>query len=371
MRRVLVVERRLPHYRVAFFEGLRSALDDGGIELTLALGTPTKAEEAQRDEEEVDWAVRLPTRYAVGGRVCWLPFATEGFDLVIVSQENRFIYHQWLLRPWRRFRVAMMGHGANLAATRYAPSEVFKRWMTRHADWWFAYTEMSRGLLERAGCPTERITVFNNAIDTRGIRRQCAEVSASEIAQLRSAMSLSTGRTGVFIGSLYPQKRLSFLIEAASAIHARLPDFALVVAGDGPDRDLVRAAAARHPWIKWIGPVRGRAKVILMCAADVMLMPYAIGLSILDGFAAGLPICAVAAPGHGPELHYLNPGRNGLQTAPRVSAYAEAVAALLCDADRLSSFKRAALDSAAALSIEDMTKRFAEGIREALDAPRR
>ena len=371
MRRVLVVQRRMPHYRIAFFEALRTALEADGIALTLAVGVPTQAEQAKHDEAQLEGAVRLSTRYAMGGRICWLPFKTKGFDLVIVSQENRFLYHLWALRPWRQFRVAMMGHGANLAAARCAPPEIFKRWVTRRADWWFAYTELSRDVLQRAGCPIERITVFNNAIDTRSVRRQCAEVSELEVAQLRNDLSARAGKTAVFIGSLYAQKQLDFLIEAANEIHARVPDFVLVIAGDGPDRAIVQSAAQRHAWVKWAGPVRGHAKAVLMSAADVMLMPHAMGLSILDGFAAGLPICATSAPGHGPELHYLRAGANGLQTDPEVATYAQAVSALLCDPDRLSAFKRAAIDTADELSLEDMTKRFAVGIREALDAPRR
>ena len=48
-------------------------------------------------------------------------------------------------------------------------------WATR-CDWWFAYTETSREIVETYGFPRQRITVFHNAIDTSEIRRLVAQV---------------------------------------------------------------------------------------------------------------------------------------------------------------------------------------------------
>lgn len=371
MKRVLVVQQRLPHYRVAFFEMLRAALNSERIELALGIGTPHALDNEKQDEAWLDWARRLPTRYALHDRVCWLPFDTTGFDLVIVSQENRFLFHPWLLRPWRDYRVGLLGHGANLAAATSSPGEVYKRCLTRRADWWFAYTEASREVFERAGCPSARISVFNNAVDTRALRTHLDTLSQTDAANWREAMSIPQGPIGVFVGSLYAQKRLDFLIEAAETIRMRCPRFSLIIAGDGPDRWIVQQAAAKYHWIRWLGPVHGQAKALLLHAADAMLMPFSVGLSILDAFAAGIPICTTSGIGHGPEICYLSPDINGVQTAPEVLAYAEAAALLLSDQSRMWMLGRAAFETAQGLSVEQMTLRFADGIRTALALPRR
>lgn len=371
MKRVLVVEQRLPHYRVPFFEALRAVLGKEGVDLTLSIGTPQMLDASKRDEGQLEWARRLPAHYAFGNRVCWLPFDTKGVDLVIVSQENRFLFHPWLLRPWRDYRVGLMGHGANLAADSSSLAEVYKRWLTRRADWWFAYTETSRGLFERAGCPADRITVFDNAIDTSALRRSLASVSATDVAYWRQAQSLPPGPIGVFIGSLYAQKQLGFLLDAAQRIRALCPGFSLIIAGDGPDRRIVQDAAAENDWIKWVGPVREREKAMLLRSADVMLMPYAVGLSVVDAFAAGVPVCTTSAIGHGPELHYLRPNVSGISTAPDTRIYAETIVSVMSDPARLAAFRRAALEAADELSIEKMTQKFGLGVMAALDLPRR
>lgn len=370
MRRVLVVQQRLPHYRVPFFAALREALGEEGIDLALAVGTRRAVDAEKQDEDWLDWALRLPTRYALDGRICWMPFDTTGFELVIVGQENRFLFHPWLLRPWRSYRVGLWGHGANLAADASSFGEAYKRWITRRADWWFAYTETSRVLFERAGCAADRITVVNNSTDTTALRRSLDGISAADLADWRRSLALPPGPTGVFIGSLYEQKRLAFLVESAKRIRAQCPDFALIIAGDGPDRRIVQKAAAENSWIKWIGTVRGRQKAMALRSADVMLMPYAVGLSVIDAFSAGVPVCTTSAIGHGPELNYLQHNVNGILSTPGIREYADEVASILLDQVRLESFGYAARRTADENSLEEMTKKFRYGVQAALNSAR-
>ena len=117
-RRVLVVQRRLTHYRVPFFEGVRARLARGNIDFTLAVGDPTPAEREKRDEGRIDWAVHAPCTYALDGRVCLQPIGdlVKQHDFVVVTQENKMLHNIPLLLGRQRCRVGLWGHGRNFQA---------------------------------------------------------------------------------------------------------------------------------------------------------------------------------------------------------------------------------------------------------------
>lgn len=370
--RVLLVQRRLPLYRVPLFEQLRAVLGERGIALTLAHGEPNAAERLRQDEGRLEGALRLPvTRYAWGDRLVWQPFRTAGQDLVIVSQENRLLFNHWLCRPGRPFRLGFFGHGGNLTdAQPSAWRERFKQWTTRRADWWFAYTAHSAALVARAGMPAERVTVLNNSTDTRQLRRVADRLTAVQLAAFRAQHGLTEGQTALFLGALYAGKGLDLLLDAGARVAAQAPRFRLLVAGEGPLGAALAQAASQRPWLRVLGPLWGADKALALRNADVLTLPGAVGLSLVDALSLGVPLLCCDQRGHGPELSYLQPGRNGWMSAPTADAYAHTLRELLADPARLAAAQVAARDSACELSLEAMVQRFAGGIEEALACPR-
>ena len=55
LKKVLVIQRRMTHYRLAFFNSLREHCQNNGIELQVAYGTATTAENAKQDGAELSW----------------------------------------------------------------------------------------------------------------------------------------------------------------------------------------------------------------------------------------------------------------------------------------------------------------------------
>jgi hypothetical protein len=185
---VLVVERQLLQYRVGFYMRLRDVLACQGIALQLLVGEGTAQEKMKQDEAELDWMQQIPTRYLLQGRLCWQPFGryARDADLVIVMHENKLIYNLWLLFCARPRRIAFWGHGANMQSERPDGwKERFKRWTATKADWWFAYTELSRRMIVDLGFPADRMTVVENATDTREMVAQCAQVGQDALARRR------------------------------------------------------------------------------------------------------------------------------------------------------------------------------------------
>jgi glycosyltransferase involved in cell wall biosynthesis len=369
--RALVVQRRLTHYRVAFFEALRQELSKRNCELELVYGEPTPSERGKDDSGILSWGEHLETRYFLGERICWQPFGPklEGVDIAVLTSENKLIYNLIAQYLYKSKRVALWGHGANLKADPNSLSERCKRVAMKKADWWFGYTNISVPLIEQSGFPRERITVLENAIDTVELSNMVQGVKQEALWLLREELGLKSENIGIYVGSFYPEKRIPFMLDAVVRIRQCLPDFEFLVVGSGPQKHLIERFCAMHNWAKYLGVRKGQAKANVLALAKVMINPGVVGLNILDSFVAGVPIITTDCRGHGPEIAYLVNGENGLMTANLLDDYAAAVSELMLDEPTINLLTNGCKASAKKYTVENMARKFADGVVSCLELP--
>ncbi|MBM5572353.1 MULTISPECIES: glycosyltransferase family 4 protein [Deefgea] len=370
MKNVLVIQRRMTHYRIKLFDLMRENLVSQGVVLGVVYGQAAQSELSKRDSAELSWGTFAKNKYLLEGRLCWQSIGMHiaKSDLVIVTQENKLLSNYPLLLGRRHYKLAFWGHGGNLqAANPNSLKERFKRWTTNQVDWWFAYTQMSVGLVQQCGFPTERITDLENAVDTTELLEQQSTISSTEIDQLKQNLGINHGQVGLYLGSLYEEKRLDFLFAAAQRLKQQVPHFHLVIVGDGPMRPEVEVFCAAHPdWCHYVGIQKGRDKMLYLSLANVVLNPGLVGLGILDSFVAGVPMATTDCGLHSPEVAYLENGVNGVMTANTLEAYVAAVTRILSDEQYASQLKQSAKAAAAHYTIENMANNFCAGILQAL-----
>ena len=286
---------------------------------------------------------------------------------MIVTQENKLLFNYLVLTIYRPERVAFWGHGRNFQSrSGKGLRERFKREVSLHVDWWFAYTGLSQKLVADTGFPSSRITNVQNAVDTQAFAEFCRLVTAQDVADFRNRWAIGDGPLAIFVGSLYAEKRLDFLLEAASQLAALVPGFHLLVVGDGPQRNLVEGALLRHQWLRYGGVQYGSEKAVCMCAASLMLNPGLVGLGILDAFVAGVPLVTTDCDLHSPEVDYLRSGENGVMTGDSLDAYVTTCRDLLDDNERRERLGRNARVDAGHYTLENMAGRFCDGVVAAL-----
>lgn len=369
---VAFVQRRLPQYRVPLLQAMRTRLAARGIALRFLHGPASPDEQSRRDAGTLAWAEPLPARYLAGGRIVWQPFLhrVAGCALVIVSQENKLVHNVLALAdPRRRAALAFFGHGRNLQADApHSAREWFKRQTTRRADWWYAYTQGSADIVAAAGFPRERITVVDNAIDTTALHVAIARAREHGTAANRRALGLpEQGPLVVFIGSLHADRHVPRLVDLATGLRRARPDVHVAVAGDGPQRPRVDAAAASGA-LHALGAVDDARKATLLATCDLVLNPGAVGLGVLDAFAAGVPMVTAADARHGPEVAYVEHGHNGL-VVPDADLL-PAVLQLLDDGAERERLGAGAMAAGRAYTIERMSERFCAGIEACVAAGR-
>ncbi len=372
--KVAILQHRLLHYRVGLFEQLRQQCLSRGIDLHLVHGQPTRRELAKKDVGSVPWADVVTNKVREVGERDWLwqpfPLHLRDADLVVVMQESRLLsnYPLLLSRLWSKRKVAYWGHGANFQSD--APAGLRERWkqlLLTKVDWWFAYTQMTVDVVAKAGYPPKQMTCLNNAIDTGAFKRDLTAVTDVDLVAARQALGIAPGATvGIFCGSLYPDKKLDFLVEACDRIHSESPQFHCIVLGDGPSMPILREAAASRPWLHLLGVTKGAHKALYFRMGAFMLNPGLVGLHIVDAFCAGLVMVTTTGARHSPEVCYLRDGVNGVMTSDSTTEYAQRVLALINDPVGLAQLRAASLADADVYTLEKMVAQFADGIEQCL-----
>ena len=374
MKTVVITQVRLTHYRMRFFDDLRQECLRRCVALQLVYGQPHQRDLVRKDEGDLDWACKVHNHFFefCSRMVTWqpLPAKFSTADLVVITQENRILsnYPLLLSRLWSKRKIAYWGHGANFQSD--APRglrEWWKQLILKRVDWWFAYTQMTVDLLQNAGYPAAQITCLDNAIDTSGFKADLASWSEKEIATEMARLGVNKDAPiGLYCGSLYADKKLELLIESADLIRQQVPDFTLLVIGDGPSMPQMREAAATRPWLHLLGVRKGREKALYFRMANVMLNPGLVGLHIVDAFCSGLVMVTTKTARHSPEYAYLRDGENGMATEATPEAFSGAVLGVLRNPARLAQMQQAALADSERYTLENMVKRFADGIEAAL-----
>jgi glycosyltransferase involved in cell wall biosynthesis len=169
------------------------------------------------------------------------------------------------------------------------------------------------------------------------------------------------------------EKALDVLVGAAALLRQDFPDLRVLIAGDGPDRARVEAAAARAGLDGSIHMPGARADVPdVLAAIDIAVIcsDYeGSPRSVLEFMDAGKPIVATAVGGI-PEV--IEDGVHGALVPPRdEQALATALGKLLRDSDRASEMGARARDRCRRdLSLDHAVERL-QGLYEELHARRR
>ncbi len=373
MPRVLIVQEYVLEYRLPFFLRLREALAERGIELNVIAGHPPAGQAARADAVLSNPAITyVPTRrLRIGGAYAsWqsLRGLQKNQDLVIVEDALRHLqtYNLLLHQRFGGSPVALWGHGRDYVVKRGWAGRHVKQWLLNRSRWFFVYTQSGAASVGKAGVSPDRVTVVQNSVDTAALERAAAAVTDADKASIRAKLDLIKGATCLFVGALDTSKRLEFLIESCKQVVAARPDFRLIVAGDGPQREFVERKEAAFDWLRYAGRADTQSKALLASVSELILIPGGVGLVAVDSFSLKTPIVTTEWPWHGPEFEYLEPEHNSAVTEDDARAYGGQVLDLLQDRSRLTRLENGCAESATRFSISAMVDNFADGVQAAL-----
>jgi 1,2-diacylglycerol 3-alpha-glucosyltransferase len=191
----------------------------------------------------------------------------------------------------------------------------------------------------------------------------------------RARAGIAPGRPLVaYIGRVAHEKNIGFLLRVFAQVLKRVPEAVLVIAGEGPAREQLRAQVAARglgPHVHFAGYLE-RDGALLDCyaAADVFVFASRTetqGLVLLEAMAQGTPVVSTAELG---TRSILVPGSGALVVPEEPDAFAAAVVRVLADTGLREGLAARGLAYARSWSSSAMAARLATVYAQLLQAPR-
>ena len=165
------------------------------------------------------------------------------------------------------------------------------RRLAAHYDVTVAASEWLAGRLVRHGVANARAVPF-------GIEAGAFSPAKRDEALRRELLASCgvrpEGRLILSVGRFHPEKRHATLIEGFRRARERVPELALVLAGDGLLRERVARRAVRAGGVRLLGEVRDRERLArLYASADLLIHgsgAETFGLVVAEAMASGLPV---------------------------------------------------------------------------------
>ncbi len=343
--RVGIQQRKVPHYRLPFFDGLARRCQ-GGLQLFHGDPLPSEGVGGGAAPLQVATAVHAHNVYLGRGRshLCWQRGLFRWLrawapDVLIVEANPRILSTYFTVPFMKARRRPVVGWGLGYLDRPTAGWLVKLRmlvlgWFYRRFDVLIAYS--SKGAADYVGLriPPERVFVAHNAVSAEDSEQlsQDLERGSTLLAEWKAQRGLSNKPLLLFVGRLIAAKRVDCLIHAGAALADRCE---LLIVGEGPERQLLQALAQQvFPRAKFLGHQSGRDLALSFAAADLFVLPGRGGLAVQEAMQYGNAV--VVAEADGTQRDLVHEGRNGyLVPAGDVAALTRAIERCLTDPEQL------------------------------------
>jgi glycosyltransferase involved in cell wall biosynthesis len=292
-----------------------------------------------------------PFNYGLASRLC-----RSNFDVLWVHGYNRWFHWLAMARAKMRGLKVLVRDEATLISTprhglKKLIKKLFFRILRNLADGFLAIGTLNAEYYRSYGIAPDRIFSVPYAVDNAFFQAK-ARAASGEREQLRQELGLSPARPVIlFASKLSAVKRGADLLEAyiqMSPDPAREPHPYLLFIGDGDQKQILEARAARVNWhsIKFLGFKNQTELPRYYDLCDVLVLPSVFepwGLVINEVMNAGRAVVVSDRVGCGPDL-VRNGGNGYIFQADNAADLRRALCNVLQDRKRCQAMGRKSLE---------------------------
>jgi glycosyltransferase involved in cell wall biosynthesis len=325
--KVAISQRIIPHYRIPVFVELASRKD---IDLMvffgqgLKTGSQVNATQITGFRAKKLFTIFLNYKGVYGSsqlRV-WHPslmfhLIFESYDVVIVEPSTNFYNDIFIYLYCKLFRRKFIWYESGSVPKEQRPK--FRRMIDpilslfiKGSDSFITYTSYAdESLIRDFDINKKMIFRAQNTVDISGIDNEIIKYNPF-ITEKKEELGLSGYKVSMYIGGIENRKKINNLITATTNLNnAGIPAKTLIV-GDGPDKELLisQMSAKEREHTVFAGKhIKDATLYILL--SDVVVLPSAGGLSVIQAFACGKPFIGSVEIEHGGINDYVTDGVNG------------------------------------------------------------
>lgn len=306
LRRVLVIQPALPHYRRDFFIRIAQNL----AQTFLLYYSPASMEELTKHGQRLPCTIQVGPIMTILPGVQWqrgaLSIPIHQGDVLIVSGNPRCLSNIFLILKAKRRGAQTVWWGQYWSSTTKSHRFLIRMLLMSMVDAVLLYTDAELASYRNSflGRKDSRIvSALNNGIDVEPIKNEIKHYSVAD-----------RDNAGLFIGRITDKSNLRLLIAAMA--QPGLEDFHLHIIGSGSRkhhlRELAQGLGVAERIIWHTGSVDEKAIASVANRCRVFIYPGAVGLSLIHAMAYGLPaIVHDNRRRHMPEIAAFIDGENG------------------------------------------------------------
>jgi glycosyltransferase involved in cell wall biosynthesis len=369
---VAIVQRLVPHYRLAFFKLLTEANPD--LEIVVY-----HSDKGLKNGDSLGFAARYYRGYTVkplGFTLVVQPRLTLDIlrvrPKVLVIEGTFGVLTNFILLLFRwisglpTLYWTAGWHNPEITGWKLRLKTLYIGTSLKFSSGAIVYGSSAYQYLIAHGVPGDKIIVAQNTIDVESLISQRSRwVEQGKI--VRQQHGLMAPYLVSYVGHLAPMKRVHVLLEAFRILHTQRDDIALLIVGAGEQQEELKGWVRANPVadVHFVGEVVDGVEAFF-AASDLFVLPGTGGLALNQAMALGLPVIATVADGT--QLDLIRPDENGyIIPVDDVKGLADAIERALKSPEHLKRLGENSLriiEQKATLT--NMVKQFSYAIRQAL-----
>jgi len=316
---VQIIQPAVPSYRLDLFDELYN-IDKFNVSIDACEIDDVGVQSVSGGREYID--LHYIIKKYLFGKIVWqhglqLSCKLKTGDVLIVNGNPRYLSNLPLIISAKRRGIAVIwwGHGWT------AGGKKWRAWLRKKymciADSILLYTKDEADQFISEGFDANNVAYLNNTINTIPILKYSSQWKESDAITLKDKYGIQNDRIMLFCGRLTKKSKLDLCFLALSTL---LKDdnknIKLVIIGGGPCAEEYKNMSVKYgvqDHVIWLGEIYSDTeKAPWFMISDIFTYPGAIGLSLIESFAYGLPVVT-----HNnrlnqmPEIAALKDGFNG------------------------------------------------------------
>jgi glycosyltransferase involved in cell wall biosynthesis len=315
---IAFVIRRIPHYRIPFYDLL--IRENSNLRITVFHGTPERASGGSGliYDAQFPFAVKLKS-FGIGRFIVQLGLIRKGilskYELVVFEGSIRLVSSVVVMlmrRLARKKNILWLKGWLNGSKKMSRIQYLIRKYYLSLSDAYIVYGHESKKLLEIYSIEDSRITIVQNTVDVDDLISKKHVSTSSGIGNESIRRILAAHAPYIFnLGRIVADKRVGDLICAYKELNCDATP--LVIAGDGPDlkslREMVNNLKISN--VHLLGAISEVESKVLYANCCLCVFPGAVGLSLNEAMAAGKGV--ICADEKGPDSELLIHEDNGIR----------------------------------------------------------
>ncbi len=283
-------QRIFPAYRQAFFELLAGSCEKG---FSLFSGDAEEWEHVSPGNELKNGNYIHAKNIHIGkgkGYFCYqqnlMQWLRKTMPEVLILEANpRYLASRMAIRWMQKKNHPVIGWGLGAPQSGNPLISRFWRDFVNKFDAIIAYSQSGKQEYMALGFPEEKIFVAPNAV---------LPAPQGTYTPRRPHNQLNI----LYVGRLQARKKVDLLIHACAKYRRQGEKLALIIVGDGPEKENLEALAAKiFPAAKFAGGLYGEDVKPYFKQADLFVLPGTGGLAVQEALFYGLPVIVAEADG--------------------------------------------------------------------------